>query len=133
VDNDGAFETRLEGMLVPGEIFVVHVILLENLFWQFNFILILSLIVSVSLLFCGILSLVLQIESDGLLEIAMNGTALVLTFEGIHHLDVDLGSVERTVTVVESPWPTELVQSNLKGRFSVVPLRISAETLFRSG
>ena len=56
--NDRSLEARLESVLVPSVVLIVHIILLEDLVGKFGFLFIL-LIVSVSLLFSSILSLVL--------------------------------------------------------------------------
>jgi hypothetical protein len=58
---------------------------------------------------------------------------LVLTLEGIINLNVDLGAIESTISVVVSPGSTEQVQSIFESFFSFVPLSVIAETLFRSG
>ena len=107
--NDRSLETGLKSVLVPSVVLVVHVVLLENLVGKFRLLLIL-LIVSVGLLFSSILSLVLQVESDGLLEIALDGTALMLSLKSIAYLNIDLGSVESAITVVESPGSSKFIE-----------------------
>lgn len=57
----------------------------------------------------------------------------MLTPQGIINLNVDLGSIESTISMVISPGSTELVKSILESHFSFVPLFIIAETLLRSG
>lgn len=43
------------------------------------------------------LCLILQVESDGQLEVQLDSGALKLAHEGVVHSDVDLGTVERAV------------------------------------
>lgn len=77
--------------------------------------------------------LVLEIESDGKLEIKLNGTALMRSFEGIEHLDVDLGSVEGSITWVFLPGFAKLVESLSKSALSLIPESIISKLVLRSG
>lgn len=87
----------------------------------------------VGLLFSSTLSLVLKVESNGELEITLDGTTLVLSAQSIEHLDIDLGAVEGTITVVVGPWASKSIESLPKSFLSFVPFFFGAETLFRSG
>ena len=88
---------------------------------KLNLFLALLLLVNSSLLFSCTLSLVLQVESDGLLEVNLNGAALVWSVKRIIDLAVDFGSVECAVTVVEGPRQSANVEGLLEGSFSLVP------------
>lgn len=77
--------------------------------------------------------LVLEIESDGKLEIKLNGTALMRSLEGIEHLDVDLGSVEGSITWVFLPGFAKLVESLSKSALSLIPESIISKLVLRSG
>jgi hypothetical protein len=131
VNNDWAFETGLKAMLLPSEVLVVHIILLEQLRTEFLLLLVL-LVVGVSLFLSSVFSLILKVESDRLLEVQLNSAALVLTSQGIINLNVDLGAVESTISMVVSPGSTELVQCIFESFFSFVPLGIISETLLGS-
>lgn len=77
--------------------------------------------------------LVLEIESDGKLEIKLNGTALMRSLEGIEHLNVDLGSVEGSITWVFLPGFAKLVESLSKSALSLIPESIISKLVLRSG
>ena len=84
------------------------------------------------LLLSGSLRLVLQVEADGLLEVTLDRTALMSLLERAQHLNVNLGAVEGTITMVVGPWLAEVVKSSLKGQFGLVPLLLSSETVLRA-
>lgn len=46
------------------------------------------------------LCLILQVESDGQLEVQLDCGTLELAHEGVVHCDVDLGTIERTISRV---------------------------------
>ena len=105
MDHDRATESRLERLFFPGVLHVVvfirREILRSELF--FNRLAVFSLIMYVHLLVSGAFRLVLQVESDGLLEVNLDGAALVLAVERIVHLHVNLWSVEGSITMVKGP------------------------------
>lgn len=68
MNDDRAFETGLKAMLLPSEVLVVHIILLEQLGTKLLLFLFL-LVVHMRLFFGSVLSLILQVKSNGLLEI----------------------------------------------------------------
>lgn len=134
MDDDRAFEAWLQLLLSPDPLFIIELVLGEDLFLEFFLVLLLLLlVVGVGLLFSSTLSLVLKVKSNGQLEITLHGTALVLSAQSIVHLDIDLGAVEGTITVVVGPWAAKSIESLLKGLLGLVPLFIGSETLFRSG
>ena len=49
--------------------------------------------------------------------------------ERAQHLDVNLGAVEGTITMVVGPWLAKVVKSSLEGFFGLVPLFLSSETV----
>lgn len=67
------------------------------------------------LLLSSSLALILQVEANGLLEIYLNSTALVWPLQGIVDLTVDLGSVESTISMVEGPGESAIIQGYLEG------------------
>jgi len=134
VDDDGATEARLQLVLAPNELLVVKFVLAEDLLFELFLLLILILgVMGMSLLFSCVLGLVLKVESNGKLEITLDGTTLVLSAEGVVHLDIDLGAVEGTIAVIVGPWAAESIERFCEGVLSFVPLFFRAETLFRSG
>jgi len=54
------------------------------------------------------------------------------TFEGVEHLNVDLGTVESTITSVDLPRVTKSVKSWFEGGFSLVPKSIVTKSVHRS-
>jgi hypothetical protein len=131
--HNGATESRLEWMLNPGPVLVGHIVSLENLFLVV-FLGDFCLVFCSMLLFLGCgLRLILQVKSDRKLEIKLNGTALVGTFQSIKHLDVNFGTVESTITNIEFPGTTKSIKGFLKGSFSFVPKVIITKTDFGAG
>ena len=63
----------------------------------------------VSLFFCRILALVLQVETNWELEVALDSTALVRSLKCVKHLDVNFWPVEGSIAGVDSPGLSELV------------------------
>jgi len=83
VNNDWSAEAWLKSVFLPNEILVVHIVLLEDLLAKFSAFRDRLLFMNLHLLLsCGG-GLVLKIESNWLLEIALNSTALVLTPKSI--------------------------------------------------
>ena len=89
-----------------------------------------SLIVHVHLLFGSALRLVLQVEAERLLEVHLDGSALVLAFERIIDLHVNLRSIESSITVIEGPGHSKFIKSLLEGPLSLIPLFVSAKSIF---
>lgn len=115
MNNDRAAETGLESVLLPHELIFVILVRKELLRVELHFAFLLVLVGGVGGLFLGsAFGLILQVEADGLLEINLDGTTLVLSLKGVVNLHVDLGTVESTVTVIESPRLSEGVKSLLK-------------------
>jgi len=133
VHNNGSLEARLEGLLLPLEVFAVEIVSLEDLRAK----LLLDLLVfvgSVGLLdLGGVFALVLKVEPDGKLEIQLHGSALVRSLKRIVDLDVNLRSVKSTITGVELPWHAKSVESIFQGLLSLVPKVVTSESLLGSG
>lgn len=109
--NNWATETGFERHFMPRKVSLVVIIRREflrgELFFLFTHFV---FVISISfLLFGGMLALVLEVETHRLLEIDLNGTTLVLSPQGIVNLDIDLGTVERTITDIVSPRFADLV------------------------
>lgn len=131
VNDDWAFETWLKRHLSPCEFLGVVIIRLEHL--RVKLLLFLRLVLEGFLFLSSSLTLILEVETNRLLEIDLNSTALVLSLKSIVDLHVDLGSVESTITRVQFPGSTEVVKSVLKSTFSLIPHVVSSKTVFRSG
>ena len=76
--------------------------------------------------------LILQVESNRLLEIDLDSSALVLSLQSIIDLNVDLWPIECTITVIIGPGSAKFVQGFLKSRLCDIPLLLSAKTVLRS-
>ena len=131
--NDGPFESRLEGVLLPSVVFVVHLVSLEDLLVLLQLSHLLLVLRSMGLHFGGTFRLVLKVEADRQLEVALNGSALVRPLQRVKDLDVDLGAVEGAISVVEFPGLAELVQCFFKGRLGCVPQFVGTQTDSRPG
>ena len=129
VDDNRATEARLERHLVPRE--GTSIVLIGREFLRGHLLLGLCDVLEGSLLFCSVFMLILEVKAEGLLEVDLNGTALVLSAQRIVDLDIDLGTIEGAITVVESPGLTELDESFLEGSLSLIPLLLRAESVFR--
>ena len=129
VNDNWAFEPRLQRLLPPDELIVS----LKNLFVQFFFRLLFFKLGSVSLLISSTFSLVLQVETNRELEVTLDGTALVGTLHSIVNFDVDLWTVESAISSVDLPWSSEFIKSIFESFLSIVPLAIRAKTNFGSG
>jgi hypothetical protein len=73
------------------------------------------------------ISFVLEVKTDGKLEIELDSTALMRSLESIEYLDVDLRSVESTITWVLLPGLSEFVQRLSKGCLGLIPHRVITE------
>lgn len=84
------------------------------------------------LLLSGIFSLVLKVETNGGVEVDLDGTALVLSLKSIVDLDVNLGSIEGTISLVDGPGFAVVVEGILEGLFSLVPHGLRTESVLGS-
>ena len=132
MDDDGAAEARFEAVFNPSELLFVPLVRLVDLFSGHLLLLLFVVLSRVLLLFGCALGLVLHVEADGQVEIALNGTALVLALECVEDLDVDFGAVESTITCVDSPGTTETVQRSFKSSFCFVPKVFTSESILRT-
>jgi hypothetical protein len=57
----------------------------------------------------GILSLELEVEPNWKLEINLNCSTLMLTFQSVKDLDINLWSIESSITWVKHPWLSKLI------------------------
>ena len=55
------------------------------------------------LLISATLRLVLQVESDRLLEVNLDGAALVLAFERVVHLYINFWSIKGAISMIKGP------------------------------
>jgi hypothetical protein len=77
--------------------------------------------------------LVLKIETDGELEIKLHSTTLMRSLQGIEHLDINLGSIESTITWVLLPGLSELVEGLSESSLSLVPHGIVSKLVSWTG
>lgn len=56
----------------------------------------------------------------------------MLSAQSVAHLNVNLGPVESTITMVIGPWAAESLKSLSESSFSNIPLLLRAETLLGS-
>mmetsp|Transcript_27074 Transcript_27074/g.42024 ORF Transcript_27074/g.42024 Transcript_27074/m.42024 type:complete len:216 (-) Transcript_27074:1575-2222(-) len=87
---------------------------------------------SILILFARLVS---QIKSDGQLEIELNCSTLMHAIHGIHDFDVNLGSIERSITRIFAPvsGSNELIHSSCKGRLCRFPQFNISKRLLRPG
>jgi len=77
---------------------------------------------------------VLKIETDRKLEIKLDGGALVITLESITDVDIDLRTVESTISRIDLPRETSAIEHRLQAGLSAIPKgRITHEMLRTSG
>lgn len=77
--------------------------------------------------------LVLQVESDGQLEIQLHSTALMGSLQCIVHFDVNFWTIESSITWVFFPGFAESVQGFSKGTFCLVPKGVISQFIVWSG
>jgi len=131
VNDDWAFETWLKRHLSPCEFLGVVIVRLEHL--RVKLLLFLRLVLEGFLFLSSSLTLILKVETNRLLEIDLNSTALVLSLKSIVDLNIDLGSVESTITMVESPGDAGFVKSILEGLLSDIPSLLRSEFVLGTG
>lgn len=134
MNDNRSTEARLECLFVPRVLLLIILVWREGLTGKLRLLsrIILLLLAIGFLLLSGSLRLVLQVEADGLLEVTLDRTALMSLLERAQHLNVNLGAVEGTITMVVGPWLAEVVKSSLKCQFGLVPLLLSSETVLRA-
>mmetsp|Transcript_85749 Transcript_85749/g.275706 ORF Transcript_85749/g.275706 Transcript_85749/m.275706 type:complete len:247 (-) Transcript_85749:1214-1954(-) len=127
MDDDRTLEAILELALFPDN-HALLVLLLGSL----EVALVLVLLLALHLLIVP-LPAVLQIEPDGVVKVELDGAALMLALHGIRKPDVDLGTIEGTITRIQGPLPAGLVQGGLELALGVVPDLLGAECLLWPG
>lgn len=127
--NDGTLEARLERVLRPNKVLIVHVVGLEDLLLKLFFEVAFLQLFGMKLLLSTAFSLVLQIEADRKLEVTLDRTALVLALEAVVDLNVDLGTVESAVTRIDRPGMAKLVESSFESTLCLVPKIVATEAL----
>ena len=134
MDDDRSAEAGLQLLLLPGVFLSIVLIGWENLRGKLGLLALLSFLGgNLSLFFSSVLGLILQVEADGLLEVDLDGAALIWSLEGVVDLTIDLGSVERTITVIEGPGHTTGVESLLEGCLRLIPQIIASQTVLGPG
>lgn len=116
----------LDRLFLPFKFIFVKLVWLEQLKGLHLF-----LIFIISAGIYHLISLVLKVEPDWKLEIELNGTALMWSLQGIKYFDVDLRTVEGTVSWVKLPRLAKLIKCSLKSSLCLVPNLISTETCLR--
>ena len=81
------------------------------------------------------LRLVAEVEADGQLEVELDRGGLMHTVHGVHHLDIDLRTVERAVAGVHLPVASadEVIQTLLQRGLGSVPQREITHGLLGTG
>mmetsp|Transcript_75896 Transcript_75896/g.164253 ORF Transcript_75896/g.164253 Transcript_75896/m.164253 type:complete len:846 (+) Transcript_75896:181-2718(+) len=126
VDHDGALEAVLQPALLPDDI-----ALLVLLLGPLELHLLLRLRALLGLVVFALLA-VLQVEPDRVVEVELDGAALVLAPHGVGEADVDLRTVEGAVAGVQVPLHAGLVEGRLQLGLGVVPDLLGAERLLRA-
>jgi len=126
VDHDWSGKTWFADLLLPGKVFIIIFVFLEKLSGQFLFRVSRCRLTLFS-------SFILQVESDWELEIKLDCSALMLSLECIVDLDIDLWSIESTISGVDCPWFTKLIKSTFKCSFCFVPKIVRSKSSLWSG
>mmetsp|Transcript_86686 Transcript_86686/g.169604 ORF Transcript_86686/g.169604 Transcript_86686/m.169604 type:complete len:415 (-) Transcript_86686:1412-2656(-) len=120
MDDDGTLEACLQLALTPN-----HLALRVLLHCALEF----GLVLVGGRLVVDALPSVLQVEPDGVVEVQLDGAALVLSLHGVCQPDVDLRPVKRAVARVQRPLLAGLVQGGLELGLGVVPNLLRAQGL----
>mmetsp|Transcript_3914 Transcript_3914/g.9378 ORF Transcript_3914/g.9378 Transcript_3914/m.9378 type:complete len:339 (+) Transcript_3914:286-1302(+) len=121
VDHHGSLEAVLQAALPPDHL-ALGILLLCSL-ELCSFVLLIH--------FLHALLPVLQVEADGSIEVQLDRAALMLSLHRILKPDVDLGTVECSVSRVQRPLSARLVQRCLELRLRVVPDLLGSQSLLR--
>jgi hypothetical protein len=78
------------------------------------------------------ISFVLEVKTDGKLEIKLDSTALMRSLKSIENLDVNLRAVESAITWVLLPGLSEFVEGLSKGSLGLIPHSIITKLVSRS-
>ena len=124
VDHDWSCKALLDGLLLPGIGMIVIFISWEDLGFKDLFLFI---------FFNILVSLILEVEPDWQVEIKLDGTTLVMSLKSIEYLDINLWSIESTISWVLFPWFSRSIQCLCKSSLSFVPHLISSKSFFWSG
>jgi len=76
---------------------------------------------------------VLKVETDGKLEIELDGGALVVALEGITDVNINLRTVEGTITRVDLPREASAVEHSLQARLGAIPKGGITHEVLRTG
>lgn len=79
-----------------------------------------------------LLGTILEVETDGELEVELAGAALVLSAECVEQFEVDLWSVEGAITFINLILLAELPQRILQLRLCQIPILKPTQILLRS-
>ncbi len=131
MDDDRALKAWFESVLVPCEVFIIHIVRFEHLLRKF--LLFLLLVMHFSLLLCRTFCLVLKIESNWLLEVTLHSAALMLSPQSIEDLNIDFRSIESSISMVKGPRSSKFVECFFQSSFSSIPLFIGSKTFLGSG
>jgi hypothetical protein len=63
----------------------------------------------------------LQVKSDWQLEIKLDGSALMSSFQSIVNFDINFWSVESTTSLICLPWFSKIIKSLSESSFSFIP------------
>ena len=82
--------------------------------------------------FLTICSCVFKVKSERKLEIKLDGSTLPCSSYRVFQMEVDLRSVERSISFIYYIWKSQIVQCAAKGFCSHIPVFIASHAVFRS-
>lgn len=121
MDHNRSREAWLNWLFLPFEIIRIPFIRLEQLRVDDRVVLFLLATFNLLVVF------VLKVEPDWQLEVQLDGTALMRPLQRIEQLDIDLRAVEGTVSWVQLPGLSKVVECFLQRFLGFVPLGIVTE------
>ena len=83
-------------------------------------------------MFLSVCSCVFQFESLRQLEVKLDSTALPRSSDGVFQMEVDLRSVERSISFIYYIWKSQIVQCATKCFSSHIPIFITSHAVLRS-
>lgn len=125
MDDHWSIATRLEGLFFPFKFLWTEFVWGIDFTWKLTWVDRLAIV-----FFVG--SCVLKVESNGQLEVELNGATLLCSTKSIINYYINFRTVKCSVTLVQLPRFSVLIKSSLKLWFCFLPLLISPHWIFRS-
>ena len=139
VNNDWSCKSFLHWVFFPLELFIIVFILSEHLTPQLSLLIFsqrlqwLAWSLRSQLTIFMLVSLELQVKSNRQLEVQLDSSTLVSSLQSIIHLYVNLRSIKCSISCIEFPRLSILVQSLFKSCLSLIPELFVSQLIFRSG